>query len=121
MNDRDSNLLFEMLEPPPGGVQRLGVRIARDRRRRARNRRFAIAGVGMAALAALVLMIGSHARKSPSIILPGVESDLLAIRAGLVEPPTEVVSIPPALRREFAVQRIPTSDDRVVFYLVGRR
>jgi hypothetical protein len=48
-------------------------------------------------------------------------SDLLAIRLGLAEAPAEPVSVPPGHRHEFAVRRVPTSDERVVFYLVGSR
>ena len=120
MSDRDPNLLFEMLEPPAGGLTRLRARIRRDQVRRVRAFRFAITAAGIAVMVTVALVAGLFPGAAP-VLLPGLESDLLAIQAGLVEPPAEPVSIPPALRRDFAVRRIPTSNDKVIFYLVGSR
>lgn len=120
MSNRDPNLMFEILEPPAGGLTRLRARIRQDQVRRVRNSRLTVAGAGMAVVAVVALAAGLFPGPAP-VLLPGLESDLLAIQAGMVEPPAEPVSIPPALRRDFAVQRIPTSDDKVIFYLVGSR
>ena len=97
LDERDDRGLFEVLQPPTGGLTRLRSRIRRTERRRVRTWRLAGATAGLAG------------------------SDLLAIRLGLSDAPTEPVSIPPDRRHEFAVRRVPTTDERVVFYLVGSR
>lgn len=67
----------------------------------------------------MVVLLRPHGEKA--LALPGLESDLLAIRLGLVEVPAETVSIRPDLRQKYAVQQIPTTDERIVFYMVGSR
>lgn len=120
MNERDPSRLFEDLDPPPGGLTRLRARLRTEHRRRIRNRALAVtaaAGTAIGLAAFLVLSGGGD----PAANLPGLTSDLVAIRLGLAEAPTEVVSVRAELRREYAVRRLPTSDDRVVFYAVGSR
>lgn len=119
MSDPDQERLFELLDPPPGGLARLRAGLRADRGRRVRNRSLA-AAVATAAAAALLAVFLAPDEGAPSR-LPGLESDLLAVKLGLAEPPAEVVSIRPDQRREYAVRRIPTSDERVVFYVVGSR
>jgi hypothetical protein len=119
LSESDSRPLFETLDPPPGGLTRLRTRIRKERRRRVRNRSLvtAAAAVVLVGLVALFFVpTGGDARS-----LPGMESDLLAIRLGMVDPPTETVSIRPDLRHDYAVLEVPTEDDRVVFYMVGSR
>ena len=115
--DHETDRLFPILDPPPGGLTRLRARIREDRRRRRRSWGLATAGIAALVLAVLVLMPARTEIRG----LPGLESDLLAIQLGIVDPPREPVSIRPDLRGEFAVRRIPTTDERVVFYLVGSR
>jgi hypothetical protein len=115
--DHETDRLFPILDPPPGGLTRLRARIREDRRRRRRSWALATAGIAVLAFAILVLVPLHTETRLP----PWFESDLLAIQLGIVDPPSEPVSIRPDLRHEFAVQRIPTTDERVVFYLVGSR
>ena len=115
----DTSRMFEVLDPPPGGATRLRARIRTDRQLRIRNKVLATAAtcviiLGLAAL--IVLPNGGEV-----LMLPGLESDLVAIQLGMVEQPIEPVSIRPDRRHEYAVRQIPTSDDKVVFYLVGSR
>jgi len=119
VRDHETDRLLPVLDPPPGGLTRLRARIRQDRRRRARAWGLATAVTGIAALLLAVLV--SIPASTEIRALPGLESDLLAIQLGLVDPPLEPVSVRPDLRDEFAVRRIPTTDARVVFYLVGAR
>lgn len=118
MSESEQDRLFELLDPPPGGLIRLRAGVGAERRRRFRNRSLA-AGLATAAAALLALFLVPGT--APPTPLPGLESDLLAVKLGLAEAPTEVVSIRPDLRREYAVRQVPTSDERVVFYMVGSR
>jgi len=120
LNDPDSGNAFEMLEPPAGGLTRLRARMRQDQVRRRRTLRLAVAGAGLVVIVTVVLAAALLPAWSP-VLLPGLESDLLAIQAGLVEPPAATVSIRPDLRHEYAVQQIPTTNEKVVFYLVGSR
>ncbi len=119
MNGHDDSSLFEMLDVPPGGLTRLRVRIRQERRRRLRNRSLATAAAGVAMIGLAVLLLLPNGGEA--LMLPGMESDLLAIRLGLVDPPHDAVSIRPDLRRDYAVRQIPTTDEQVVFYMVGSR
>jgi hypothetical protein len=76
-----------------------------------------VVAAGVAAISVAVLLL--LPRGARPTWLPGLESDLLAIRLGLVAPPEEAVSIRPDLRRDYAVMEISTNDDRVVFYMFG--
>ena len=117
MNVREPSWLFETLDPPPGGLAGLRSRIRRERRKQVRNRTLAAAAIVVAGLAVLpFLSVGE-----PTAPSPGLKSDLLAVQLGLVDPPEEIVSIRPDLRRQYAVQEIPTENEQVVFYLVGSR
>ena len=117
MSESDRGRIFDTLSPPPGGLTRLRARIRADRRHRLRNRSLALSAATTVALVlpALLLAPGGNALES----LPGLASDPLAIRMGLVDPPAEVVSIRPDLRGQYAVRQVPTSDERVVFYMIG--
>ena len=119
LNERDDTGGFQVLDPPAGGLAALRNRIRRDERRRARRLRLATVTAGMAVIALVVVSGFWMSRDRGRTLDPG--SDLVAIRLGLSEPPSEPVTVPPAYRRDFAVQRVPTTDDRVVFYLVGSR
>jgi hypothetical protein len=118
-NERDERRLFEVLPPPPGGLARLRSRIHREERRRTRTWRLAGATTGLAVVALAILLALTFDARRARRLDPG--SDLLTIRLGHAAAPAEPVSIPPEYRHEFAVRRIPTTDERVVFYLVGSR
>ena len=119
LNEPDDNGLFEVLEPPPGGLTRLRSRIRRAERQRVRTWQLASATAGVAGIVVAVLLIPTFIGSQTRPLDLG--SDLMAIRFGLADPPTEPVTIVPEHRHQYAVQRIPTTDDRVVFYLVGSR
>lgn len=118
-NTNDDHGLFEVLEPPPNGLTRLRSKIRRGERQRARTWRLigATAAVAVIVAAGLVIFRFEDDRVPPL----DLGSDLLAIRAGLAGPPAEPVTIVPEYRDRYAVHRIDTTDDRVVFYLVGSR
>ncbi len=119
MSGADPRPLFEVLEPPPGGLTRLRARIGRERRRRVRRWSLAMAAaaLALAALTAPLLPRGDAGPWAPGA--PDV--DALALQVGLGEPPAETVSIRPDLRRRYAVREVPTTDERVVFFMVGSR
>lgn len=114
-----NNRLLETLEPPPGGTARLRVRIKADQRRRARNGILLITAATVLLVTLAVSIFQPAGREID--MLPGLESDLLAIQLGLVDPPTETVSIRSDLRHQYAVRRVPTANEKVVLYLVGSR
>ncbi len=100
-------------DAPPGGLADLrGRLVRRQRRRRAAG---ALATVGAAAvLLALVFLPGGERPANHAMT-----GELVAVRLGLAEPPVDIVSVPAHRRGDTAVRRVPTGDDRVVFYLVG--
>jgi hypothetical protein len=115
----DDAALFEVLEPPPGGLARLRARIeAHERSMRRTGLLFGAAGLAAALLLITVLLLAPPAHRA---LLHGAEGDLLAIRLGLAAAPEEPVTIPPALRGSYAASRVPTSDDRVTYYRIGSR
>lgn len=120
MNDPDLGNAFEMLEPPAGGLTRLRTRMRQDQVRRRRTLRLAVACTGLVVVVTAALIAALLPTGSP-VLLPGLGSDLLAIQAGLVESPAATVSIRPDLRHKYAVQQIPTTNERIVFYLAGSR
>jgi len=108
------------LEPPPGGVAGLRRRLARRDRRRAAARGAAAALVLVALIAAGALTLREVDRERRRVP-DWARNDLMAVELGLVEAPSEPVSVPPAERNRLAVAPIPTRDARVVMYLVGSR
>jgi hypothetical protein len=119
LSDMDTRRMFEVLDPPRGGVTRLRARIRTDRQLRIRNRVLATVAAGVIVLGLIALIVLPNG--GTALTLPGFESDLLAIQLGLIDPPTETVSIRPDLHHEYAVQQIPTADERIVFYMTGSR
>jgi hypothetical protein len=107
--------LFDPLDPPPGGVERLRARIARTRRARIRRRRVAGALVAAPLLAAAAYIVLPRATAPSSI---GGFSPM-RVGLGLEARPTEPVTIAPASRGSAAVQRVPLGTDTVLLYLVG--
>jgi hypothetical protein len=102
------------LDPPPGGVEALRRRLARRARRRLVTR---------ATLAGALVIVGGlalHTALAPQSRPAWSAPDLLAIDLGLVDPPSEPVTVTGNSRDRLAVLRVPTRDERVVFYLAGR-
>jgi hypothetical protein len=114
--------VFELREPPGGGLQGLRSRLEENRRQgalRARARWLGATGVVAAATVVVVArldLIWVQAAGPP----PG-RGDMVA---ALVAPPVECaqpepVSVPHRARGATAVQRVVLPDDDVVFYLIG--
>ena len=110
-NDPESP--FELLEPPPGGVERMRARFAAPEPVRSG---FGVAGAGVAAIAALVallaLVVGErHGRDADNAILAAPELDRLLSR--------EAQPMPLTVERDGQPQQIeelPSSDPRVRIY-----
>jgi len=107
---------FDELVPPPGGVERLRVRIARGERARVRRRRLTGALVAAPLLAAAAYIALSPAGPTAP---PLVEFSPTRIGLGLDSPPDEPVTLSPDRRRSAAIQRVSLGTDAVLFYLVG--
>ncbi len=114
MTDPDGPL-FVTLEPPRDGLAGLRARLDAERRR-PRRRRWQAAGAS--ALVAGLIVVAPLARPAPPPALPA-ELDLVRMAIGQLPPPTEVVTLSPAAQATTALQRVPTSSDNVVLYLVG--
>ena len=118
MNHDLQAVLFDVLEPPRGGLAGLRARLEREGRRRARARRMRWAVAGCVAL--LVLVAVSPWLRSTSAVDPlAAELQLARMRLGIERAPTEPVTIPVAERHRVAAQRIPLSTDLVVLYRIG--
>lgn len=107
--------LFESLEPPRGGLDGMRARVARDTRRRVRRRRVQ----GVSAVAAVVALVGWFALAPGVSAPPSPELDVLRLGLGQLPTPAAPVTVPAGRRGEIAVQRVPVTSDRVVFYLVS--
>ena len=109
---------FQRLDPPPGGLAGLRVRLARER---FRERRYRLVGgaVGLCTTAAVAIWI---ALPLAPAIAPGpnlfdaIEHPAL-VHLGLEASPIEPVTALGGDR--IALRRMPTGRDDVVFYLVG--
>lgn len=111
--------LFDPLEPPRGGVERLRARIARFERARARRRRVAGTLVATPLLAALVYIVFVPAtRPEPGQPLVA-EFSPTRIGLGLDAAPSEPVALPPGDRDTTALRRVSLGTDTVLLYLVG--
>ena len=111
-----SETVLSTLESPPGGLAGLRARIARDARRRVAVRRLQVAAVATLVVA-LVTWAGVGWRGQQDT-LPA-EFDLVRMHLGLLDVPSEPLTIPAEQRIHTAVRRVPLATDQVVFYLVG--
>jgi hypothetical protein len=98
--------VLPLLEPPPGGLERLRRRLDADARARARWRAGAV-GVALAASVVIGVLWPRHVESS------FVASDfvLIAARGGLLG--DVVTSVEPG---RLAVERVPIEGDAVVYY-----
>jgi hypothetical protein len=110
-NDPESP--FELLEPPPGGVERMRQRLAAPE---PVQNRFGIAAAGIAVLTVLIALLARapnewHGRDANSPILAAPELDRLLGR--------EAQPVPLTVERDGQQQQIeqlPSSDPRVRIY-----
>lgn len=110
-NDPESP--FEMLEPPPGGVERMRARLAAPEPVQGG---FGIAAAGVAALVVLVALLAlvaseRHSRDADNAILAAPELDRLLGR--------EAPPVPLTVERDGRPQQteeLPSSDPRVRIY-----
>ena len=107
---------FEMLEPPPGGIERMRARLAAPEPVR---RGFAVAAAGVAALALLVAMLAlvSNEQRGPGSVdnamLASPELDRLLGR--------EAQPVPLTVERDgqpVQTEQLPSSDPHVRIYQV---
>jgi hypothetical protein len=115
MNERREKL-FDVLEPPPGGLTGLRGRIERDRRRRVTSRR-----VQLLAAATLVAALAGW-----SLLAPGggeeplpPQFDFARMSLGQLPWPSETLTLAEDERGEIAVRRVSLPTDEVVFYLIA--
>src|SRR4051812_43329967 len=107
---------FELLEPPPGGVERMRARFAAPAPVRSG---FAIAGAGVAALAVLVALLALVSNEKPTggagdnAILASHELDRLLGREA--RPPPLTVERD---GRTVQTEQLPSADPRVRIYRV---
>jgi hypothetical protein len=108
--------LFDVLEPPPGGIERMRTRLAEPPRAR---RGFGLAALSIAALAALVAVLAvlstetGNRSAADNAMLAAPELDRLLGR--------ESRAIPLSLERDghaVQVEQVPSSDPRVRIYRV---
>ena len=112
--ERDA--LFELLEPPPGGVERMRARLAEPARPRVR---FGVPAFGVAAVVVLVALIvrlpsaPEHAAVVDNTILAAPELDRLLGR--------QSAPVPLSVDRDdqrVQIEELPSSDPQVRIYRV---
>ncbi|MBT3222069.1 MAG: hypothetical protein HN348_23600 [Proteobacteria bacterium] len=107
--DEQLQSVFEVIEPPCGGVNTLRGRLEEHRSYRGWGLGFGLVSVAFAATIALVVL----SVQTPTDDSLDLGDNIVAIALGLVEPPVEpVVSTQPD---RFAVMRVSVTDD-VIFY-----
>jgi len=105
---------FEMLEPPPGGVERMRARFAAPE---PLHRRFGVAAAGVAALAVLIALLALASNSRPSLeaahnaILASPELDRLLGREARPPPLTVERDGQPV-----QTEQLPSADPRVRIY-----
>jgi hypothetical protein len=107
----DPGKLFEMLDPPSGGLERLRTRIESEP---ARRLQLATAFLLLLATLGLATQLPYGERYAH---LP--ELDHARMRLGLGAQPSEPLVIPEEERGLTAVRRVSRPTDKVLFYLVG--
>jgi hypothetical protein len=113
--------LFEPLEPPVGGIDALRGRLARERVRLRRRRQLGAFAATLAITGILLSLVGLPALTARRAGTASLDFGLAHQRMGRTRPPSDPVTIPAGSEGEIAAMRVPSSDERVVFYLVATR
>ncbi len=116
MPDRHGRL-FERLEPPPGGLQRLRARIERRARHHACLERLGYASAFALLLFLTAAVIVGPRRLKSEPPLPAF--DQARLRLGMSSSPVEAMTIPASERTVLGAQRVPLQTNEVLFYLVA--
>ena len=108
-----------VLDPPAGGARALRRRIAVERKKRTRRRRV-VAGTTTGAVVALAMFL-AFGKPLTTREPPAAELDFAFARMGLgtIAAPDPAVAIVGDSRRDTAALELPSSDERVVLYLVA--
>lgn len=114
--------VFDVRQPPAGGLQRLRARLDDGHRRASLGRVLWIgaAAVVAAGVAIAVSSSGVELRSTSPAPLPGAQ-EMLPVLAGLgmAAAPDEPVSVPDEARARIAVERVALPTDDVVYYWVA--
>ncbi len=108
--------VFEILEPPPGGLHELRRRIRGERT----PRRAWVGGLALAAAAALVLLVALP--RAPDLggeLAASMACDDPALAALLCDQHAPGVAVAPGHQDRLALAPVSTVDDRVLIYRVA--
>lgn len=106
--------ILPLLEPPPGGLERLRARIAQSPSRVHRTVP-ALVGLTVFALAAGGSLL-LRSRPDSTTLLSRASLDPTLVSLGLQRAPSEPAMVLPGSRHEMALLRVPLRTERVVFY-----
>ncbi len=108
--------VFEVLEPPAGGLAELRLRIAAERT----PRRAWFGGLALAAAAAVALVVARPPTQEPGGELdPGLLRSEPTLAILLSEPQVEPVIVRPGQAGRLALRRVELPDAQVVYYRVA--
>jgi hypothetical protein len=106
--------VFEVLDPPPGGLARLGARLDQ---RASRARRATFVAVPLAfALAALLVFVLGRPRAPDLVAAARANAGIDPSRLGLADPPPRIAIVD---SQTTGMVSVPTTDPNVVFVWVG--
>jgi len=118
--------LFEELEPPPGGLVDLRLRLAEQRRRPAVARTLWPATAAAATAVAVLLLWLRISAPSDRVRVSRSQPELArlishhpaAVELGLHAGPIAPVAAMPGTPHAFAASRVPVAGDEVIFYWI---
>ncbi len=106
--------ILPVLEPPPGGLERLRTRIAENPPHVPRTVRVLVG------LTVFALAVGGSVLLAPrpdsGALLSRATFDPTLVSLGLQRAPSEPAMVLPGSRHEMALLRVPLRNERVVFY-----
>jgi hypothetical protein len=108
--------VFEILEPPPGGLSELRCQVTAERTPRGAW----LGGLAVAAVAALLVVVALPRAPEPGAELAArvscADPVLASLLCGRVDPG---VAVQPAHQARMALQEVPTGSERVLLYRVA--